>query len=287
MWDADGNPLEEFGQYVVPPSAPTRGLKRPRWNEDRECFVLVPTTPYQFKYHRRRHVGYGSSQITWYGGVWGEGDICSPVIFLHRTDNHAPYVARIMDEDREEVIQSRLPFKFLTHAEYGGSSLWRLVEHSGSAPSVLLDEPDLVLRQKALDGEGGAESDDEPSDPEDEQDSQRYIGWSGNWTREFIERAEAGEPLEPLTKEVWDMEKTWGVKVKLEPHRKSVEHTEDFRHDEDAIGKQRLAGYAIRAEVLEVYVKQSFVEYPEPEDDSSEAEVGETDVGEVESGTAP
>jgi len=306
VWDADGNPFEPFGQYARSLAGPGI-LGPPTWSPDpeRQCWVYTPKAPYTFEYWRRRYIGYKGSQITYYGGVFGERQ--DPLVFIH-LKNQRPWVAYICrgdefedehqnededdddddgdDEHKPSMFEGKHkvtnpPFEFWTGSgSYGYQEPAWCFQNAESAPFLCIYEPDLELHHRAIETGDGNESDEFQSDPEDEQDSSRFIGWQGDWTREYIRRAEENMPLETLERVIWadviipEAEKenggkraeggsverdilsnAWGVKLSLKPLPDSVEVEEDYYHDESIVGKQRLAGYKIRATILEVYFK--------------------------------
>lgn len=158
---------------------------------------------------RARHVGYESSNFTYYGSIYGQADDVPPLVFLHRRENGNPWVAYINAKDEHEHKVVRPPFSFLTYVTREAPV--ECFSHPESAPFLHIPEPDLELHQHAIDTGDGDESDKVSSDSEDEQDSQRYTGWSGDWTREFIRRAADGEPLGSLEKEVWTDDKALNI----------------------------------------------------------------------------
>ncbi|TFY80297.1 hypothetical protein EWM64_g3721 [Hericium alpestre] len=144
-----------------------------------------------------------------------------------------------------------------------------------SAPTpadiIPLSMPDLEQHRAALEESVDAESSDNEEHP-GLRHGLDYTGWSGNWTRTFIERARSGKTLIPLEKIIWDKKNTWGIKVKLEPMRKSVTverimFDDDTDEDEDdetkirtytGLRKPRLESYQVRATVIDVFIRPAF-----------------------------
>ncbi|EKM59132.1 uncharacterized protein PHACADRAFT_249375 [Phanerochaete carnosa HHB-10118-sp] len=168
----------------------------------------------------------------------------------------------MLDEDSNMLAVRSPPFTFYT----GDSTTDSPVEcfrKEGSSPHVAIYEPDLELHERSEATGDGAESENSM----DEGDSGSIYGWSGNWTREFIERNRQRKPLGSLEKDVWEFQtvdnkrvRTWGAKVKLVPVAGSVVSQQDW-HDEESMhaGKLRLISYRIRASVLEVYVRSDYL----------------------------
>ncbi|EKM59131.1 uncharacterized protein PHACADRAFT_249370 [Phanerochaete carnosa HHB-10118-sp] len=241
----DGEEPQEMGRYELE-SQPIK-LRRPTWSNEMRCFVFAPKgDDYASEYGREKSAGRLGIFHAEHGtnGAWGQGSGVPPLLFLHRISNPRPYVATLRDKDFNEYEADQPPFGFLTCGEGNPSQSFR-----SGAPHLQLDMPDLGYRFDAWDSD--SESLEQPLD---EDGAMSYVGWSKPWTGEITYRVRAGSKEASMTweKEIWDHEERWGVRLELEPDSRAL-------NGKNTLGKDGLSSYAVRATLLEVYVKPDFI----------------------------
>ncbi|GJE84082.1 hypothetical protein PsYK624_001570 [Phanerochaete sordida] len=267
-----------YGGYIQDPTAAGK-LGSPAWSARRDCFVLKPANPYKFLYKRARYCEQDVAGFEEYHAIFGDGDDVLPLIFIHRSSNRTPCIASTTDERWRKKAVCRSPYKFFTGAPDEAAVPWESFQYESSSTYIPIPEPDLELHQRAEDTGDGAESDPEPENAEESWWGP-WKGWSGDWTRKFIERDRQRMPLESLDKIIWgyhDKTKTctWGVKLRLIPQQGKVasktwyydnddgsqndEGDDDEDEDEEGYTKERLVSYIVLATVLEVYVKSDLL----------------------------
>ncbi|KAJ6584495.1 hypothetical protein B0H19DRAFT_387664 [Mycena capillaripes] len=229
-----------------------------------------PTRPTSFQYTRRAAVGLSSSEVTYYGAVFGTN---MPPLVRISLPGRLPWPEKFEPSDDIERPRAGPPFEFWNED-------WR--GESGIHPEYLRGlrfSPDLS-------GQPGDET--EPiSNFGRESDSSVGLGWHGDWATALLEKQDRGQPLGERIEVVWHGE-TWGAQVRLrdlkvtEVDADTYEDVENLELDDP----RGISDYTVQATILRVFVKseefvrleQQPVVQEEEEDDSEESDEDDEDM---------
>ncbi|KAJ6550664.1 hypothetical protein DFH09DRAFT_1168649 [Mycena vulgaris] len=253
----------------APPHLPVV-LNRIGSNPALGAIEYTPAKTISFNYERHAFTTVASSEITYYGAIFGTN--MSPLIRICFPDRH-PWSERFKKLENIQRPLAGPPFEFWSVDWNGGKGLG--------------DPSDLEFHAVALspDLPGQLADDVEPNFTEGrEQDSSKGLGWQGAWVVALLEKQARAEPLGERTEIIWNSTQNpaWGMRVRLQAIQ--VVARED---DEDEVNEEEFADipsspgisdYEVRATIQRVFVRSEEIarlrepEDPEPEDEEEEME---------------
>ncbi|KAF7357439.1 hypothetical protein MSAN_01339900 [Mycena sanguinolenta] len=260
VWTA-GDEDEHIGTYEEAASA---RLIKGKINTELEAVEYIPTNPIVFQYTRHAHVGTTSSEVTYYGGVFGSN--MPPVLRICLPDRQ-PWPERFQRSYLDEDIKrsrSGPPFEFYNVDLNGETGL------EPDCLDGLTFAPDLPGQPD--DGLGPVE------DEGDEVDSAVGLGWQGTWVTALLEKQDKRQPLGERNEIVWhpktinawwrrpeDQEAapaiTWGVEFSLR-FRQPLKITEFSSHiykdADESVPSRGISSYTVRATILRTFVKNKW-----------------------------
>ncbi|KAK6992539.1 hypothetical protein R3P38DRAFT_2739852 [Favolaschia claudopus] len=243
-WSADGEGPEYVGKYS---EAANVLLNQVGMNRELDAIEYKPANLTTFQYTRKANISTTHSDITYYGGIYG--DNMPPLLRICLPDRHPwPETFKELDWDPELRPLAGPPFEFYTCDWNGDAGIDPESLHTG-ALTFSPDMPGQLQNETEAESGFGHES-----------DSGVGLGWHGPWATAMLEKKDRGEQLGNRREIVWssDSDKTWGVEVHLEAAKVTEVDKftyEELHESEEPIPTRGISSYTIRASILRVFVK--------------------------------